>query len=145
MIRLLLTVSGRFKTWSVPVFTLLDIEQYLFVLLRLKFDSVNWLYSRSYMKEQAFKKMAGTSAVFLSVEYNGASPVERDGMIWSALELHLDQLSSDRVRKESMPNALALEGLEDYDMPHNGDVRRVESVAVDFVYIELSHAWIQLS
>ena len=95
------------------------------------------------MIEEAFKKMAGTSAVFLSVKYNGASPVERDGMIWSALELHLDQLSEDRVRKESMPNALALEGLEDYDMPRNGDIRRVESVGVDFVYIELSHAWIQ--
>jgi hypothetical protein len=31
-----------------------------------------------------YKKMAGTSAVFLREDYDGPSPVERDGMIWQA-------------------------------------------------------------
>ena len=30
---------------------------------------------------QGYKKMAGTSAVFLREDYDGASPVERDGML----------------------------------------------------------------
>jgi len=88
--------------------------------------------------------MAGTSAVFLSADYQGASPVERDGMIWSAEELHLDQLADQRQEKEAMQNVIALEGLEDYDKPQNGDVRRVESVGSNFVYFAAIQGWIQL-
>jgi len=96
------------------------------------------------MIAQTYKKMAGTSAVFLSADYDGASPVERDGMIWSAAELHLDQLSDQRQQKPPMSNALALEGLEDYDRPLNGDVRTVESVGAQFIYFEVIHGWVQL-
>ena len=96
------------------------------------------------MLASSYKKMAGTSAVFLSADYGGASPVERDGRVWSAEELHLDQLTTDRNPKPAMQNVLALEGLEEYDMPQNGDVRNVESVSVDFVYFDQIHAWIQL-
>ncbi len=96
------------------------------------------------MIAQKYKKMAGTSAVFLSADYDGASPVERDGMVWSAAELHLQQLSDQRQLKPPMSNAIALEGLEDYDMPQNGDVRTVESIGAQFVYFDVIHGWVQL-
>ena len=96
------------------------------------------------MFAQTYKKMAGTSAVFLSADYDAASPVERDGMTWSAGELHLDDFSFQGQRKSAMSNVLALEGLEDYDIPQNGDTRKVESIGADFVYFDLIHAWIQL-
>jgi hypothetical protein len=62
-----------------------------------------------------YKKMAGTSAVFLREDYDGPSPVERDGMIWQAAELHLDELPDEFTPLDAMANVLALEGLEDYD------------------------------
>ncbi len=96
------------------------------------------------MLAQSYKKMAGTSAVFLSATFNKASPVERDGMIWTAEELHLEQMPFEYQEKPAMQNALALEGLEDYDMPHNGDVRRVESINAEFVYFELIRGWVQI-
>ena len=43
-----------------------------------------------------------------------------------------------------MANALALEGLEDYDTPDNGDVRKVESIGTEFIYFDLIRGWIQL-
>ncbi|MFT5117119.1 MAG: hypothetical protein ACI9NY_000647 [Kiritimatiellia bacterium] len=96
------------------------------------------------MSTISYKKMAGTSAVFISAEFNHASPVERDGMIWTAEELHLEDLPQRRQEKPAMANALALEGLEDYDQPGNGDVRYVNSIGVSFVYFERVHAWVQI-
>ncbi len=96
------------------------------------------------MFAQSYKKMAGTSAVFLSADYDGASPVERDGMLWSADELHLDEPLGQRQDKPAMHNALALEGLEDYDAPENGDVRTVESIGSEFVYLTSIRAWVQM-
>ena len=92
-----------------------------------------------------YKKMAGTSAVFVLANFAHASPVERDGMIWSGKELHLDSLPNVRSQKEPMSNVLALEGLEDYDIPSNGDVRRVESMKSDFIYFEKIQGWIQIN
>ena len=92
-----------------------------------------------------YKKMAGTSAVFLSADFAKASPVERDGMIWTAEELYLDQLPHQRQQKPAMANALALEGLEEYDIPSNGDIRRVESLGVEFIYFDLIRGWVQLN
>ncbi len=92
-----------------------------------------------------YKKMAGTSAVFISTEYTQASPVERDGLIWSEEELHLAELPNTRQDKPSMSNAIALEGLEDYDIPSNGDVRYVESMDVNFIYFEKIRGWIQIA
>lgn len=91
-----------------------------------------------------FKKMAGTSAVFISSDYDKASPMERDGVIWSAKDLHLEELPFPENRKPAMANALALEGLEDYDKPSNGDVRHVDSLGLDFVYFQGIRAWIQV-
>jgi hypothetical protein len=94
---------------------------------------------------QSYKKMAGTSAVFLSATFNKASPVERDGMDWSAAELHLEQLPLHYQEKPAMPNAIALEGLEDYDMPRNGDIRKVDSINAEFVYFDRIHGWVQVA
>ncbi len=96
------------------------------------------------MSVATYKKMAGTSAVFLSTVYGHASPVERDGLIWTSDELHLDQISQDKRLKPPIANVLALEGLEEYDPPEDGDVRFVDSVGVDFVYLKAIHGWVQL-
>ncbi len=95
------------------------------------------------MIESTYKKMAGTSAVFLSSNFSSASPVERDGLTWSAEELHLEKLPLQTQEKPSMPNVLALEGLEEYDKPNNGDIRRVESINAEFIYFELIRGWVQ--
>ena len=96
------------------------------------------------MNAAVYKKMAGTSAVFLSANFDKSSPIERDGMTWTAKELHLGKLPCQRQQKTAMANALALEGLEDYDIPNNGDIRRVESIGVEFIYFDLIRGWIQL-
>jgi hypothetical protein len=93
---------------------------------------------------QGYKKMAGTSAVFLREDYDGPSPVERDGMIWQAEELHLDELPGEFTPMDPMANVLALEGLEDYDPATHGDIRRVNSVGEYFVYLERIQGWVQV-
>jgi hypothetical protein len=94
---------------------------------------------------RGYKRMAGTSAVFLLEDYDGPSPVERDGMVWQAEELHLDTLPPKTNAMPAMANVLALEGLEDYDPPTHGDMRRVESVGEDFVYLEQIKGWVQVN
>ena len=94
------------------------------------------------MLASSYMKMAETSAVFFSSNYDGASWVERDGMVWTASELHLEQISPERQHKPPMPNAL--EGREDYDKPEDGDVRLVESMGVEFVYSQRIQGWVQL-
>jgi len=91
-----------------------------------------------------YKKMAGTSAVFLREDYDGPSPVERDGMIWQAEELHLDELPDKFTPLDAMANVLALEGLEDYDPATHGDMRRVDSVGEYFVYLERIRGWVHV-
>ena len=51
------------------------------------------------MSTTTYKKIAGTSAVFLSADFAKASPIERDGLIWTANELHLEQLPHRRQQK----------------------------------------------
>jgi hypothetical protein len=93
---------------------------------------------------QGYKKMAGTSAVFLREDYDGPSPVERDGMIWQAQELHLEELPGQLTPLSAMANVLALEGLEDYDPATHGDLRRVVSIGEHFVYLERIRGWVQV-
>ena len=95
------------------------------------------------MHAPAYKKMAGTAAVFLSSDFDKAAPVERDGMVWTAEELHLDKLPKERHRKPMMQTVLALEGLEEYDKPEDGDIRCVDSIGSDFVYFQLISGWVQ--
>lgn len=95
------------------------------------------------MRVNTYKKIAGTSAVFISTEYEQASPVERDGLVWSEAELCVNHLPEDKKKKPSMSTVLALEGLEDYDKPSDGDVRHVESMGINFIYIEKKQSWVQ--
>ena len=46
------------------------------------------------MNSQQFKKMAGTRAVFVFADSDTPSPVERDGLIWTAQELHHEELAA---------------------------------------------------
>jgi len=91
-----------------------------------------------------YQRMAGTSAVFVLDSYQGPSPVERDGLVWSEDELHLRDLSDSLQERPAMANALALEGLEEYDPPRDGDVRQVTSLGVRFAYLERTRAWVQM-
>ncbi|EED33717.1 hypothetical protein NOR53_2139 [gamma proteobacterium NOR5-3] len=88
--------------------------------------------------------MAGTSAVFLREDYDGPSPVERDGMVWQAQELHLNEVPAALNPLDAMANVLALEGLEDYDPATHGDLRLVSSIGEHFVYLEPIRGWVQL-
>lgn len=46
--------------------------------------------------------------------------------------------------KADIANALALEGLEQYDAPSHGDQRRVTSLDANFVYLEPIKGWVQV-
>ena len=98
-----------------------------------------------YVTANQYKKMAGTSAVFVVSSRNKPSAVERDGLTWTPDELHLDHLSSQYQDKPAMATVLALEGLEEYDPPHNGDIRRVNAMDESFIYHEPIRGWVQLS
>ncbi len=91
-----------------------------------------------------YKKLAGTSAVFILDGYQGAAPVDREGMVWTESELHLDQMPSEQRPLAAMANGLALEGLEEYDPPTDGDVRQVSSLGVTFIYMGCIRGWVQL-
>lgn len=63
--------------------------------------------------------------------------LERDGMIWQAKELHLEELPDNLTPLDAMANALALEGLEDYNpapqclsgsLKRTGEVKSIASV-----------------
>lgn len=92
-----------------------------------------------------YKKLAGTSAVFILETYQGASPVDREGLVWTESELHLGQMSSEQRPLAAMANGLALEGLEEYDPPTDGDVRQVNSLDAAFIYMQCIRGWVQLT
>ena len=85
------------------------------------------------------------SAVFVFSNRDKSSPVERDGLTWTPDELHLDLLASQYQDKPAMATVLALEGLEEYDPPNNGDIRRVNAMDESFIYHEPIRGWVQLS
>jgi hypothetical protein len=91
-----------------------------------------------------YKKLAGTSAVFILDGYQGTAPVDREGLVWTESELHLDQMSTEPRPLAAMANGLALEGLEEYDPPTDGDVRQVNSLNASFMYMKSIRGWIQL-
>lgn len=93
---------------------------------------------------RSYKKIAGTVAVFVLSQLSVSSAIERDGLSWSFKELHLDSLPLQKTRKPTLATLLALEGLEDYEPPTNGDIRRVESINSDFVYSAKMRGWAQI-
>lgn len=93
-------------------------------------------------KQVQYKKVAGTSAVFLKASHKGPSPVERDGLSWNADELYSAELDA-KLLKPAVSSVLALEGLEEYDPPTDGDCRTVLSVGSAFVYVAKKKAWVE--
>jgi len=92
-----------------------------------------------------YKKMAGTSAVFVIATHAGASPVERDGLTWTESELGLDGCSRSLRWREPIDSSLALEGLEEYDRPMQGDARYVNKLQAAFVYIDKIQGWVEIT
>jgi hypothetical protein len=95
--------------------------------------------------QRIYKKMAGTSAVFVAADHGGPLPVERDGMAWTGQELGLDSCSRVLHWREPMDSSLALEGLEEYDRPAQGDARYVDKLRTAFVYINKIHGWVEIT
>lgn len=97
------------------------------------------------MTPRTYKKMAGTSAIFLTADFDTPSPIERDGLSWTESEL---SMPSERQRlhwKPPMDSALALEGLEEYDPPSEGDARYVTKLGIALVYIKKIKGWVALT
>ena len=92
-----------------------------------------------------YKKMAGTAAVFVLSDQHANKPVERQGMIWNDLELHLHTLPDQLTLKPAIATSLALEGLESYDPPAHGDLREVAALGARFVYVEAIKGWVELA
>ena len=91
-----------------------------------------------------YKKLAGTSAVFIFDGYKGSSPVDREGLVWTEAELHIEQMPAEKKILTPMANGLALEGLEEYEPPGDGDVRLVSSLNASFIYMDCLRGWVQL-
>lgn len=97
------------------------------------------------MKKRIYKKMAGTSAIFIPADFAKASPVERDGMVWSDTELSLPSSPQSLTWKPPLESTLALEGLEEYDPPQTSDARYVHNLGIAFVYIGKIRGWVALT
>lgn len=97
------------------------------------------------MEERIYKKMAGTSAVFVPADLSGPSPIERDGLAWTATELSMPSSRQALHWKPPIDSALALEGLEDYDPPAAGDARYVANLGIALVYIGKIRGWVAIS
>lgn len=97
------------------------------------------------MRERKYKKMAGTSAVFIPADFASASPVERDGLVWSDAELHMPANPQRLVWKAPLDTSLALEGLEEYDPPSAGDARYIHNLGFAFVFNPEIRGWVALT
>lgn len=97
------------------------------------------------MRQRVYKKMAGTSAVFIPADFNHASPVERDGMTWTDAELSMPESPQGLQWKPPLDSTLALEGLEEYEPPAAGDARYVNKLGIAFVYIGKIRGWVALT
>ena len=97
------------------------------------------------MRERNYQKMAGTSAVFIPTDFASASPVERDGMVWTATELHMPNTPQTLTWKAPLATSLALEGLEEYDPPKAGDTRYINNLGMAFVYNQHIRGWVALT
>ena len=97
------------------------------------------------MKQRIYKKMAGTSAIFIPADYASSSPVERDGMVWTDTELSMPASPQRLLWKPPLMSTLALEGLEEYDPPSTDDARYVNNLGIAFVYIGKIRGWVALT
>lgn len=92
-----------------------------------------------------YKKMAGTSAVFIPTDFSTPSPVERDSLVWTDAELGMPTSAKSLQWKPAMESSLALEGLEEYDMPFDGDARYVNNLGIAFVYVGKIRGWVAIT
>lgn len=97
------------------------------------------------MRQRIYKKMAGTSAVFIPAEFASSSPVERDGLTWTDVELSMPSSAQALQWKPPLVSTLALEGLEEYDPPLTSDARYVNNLGMAFVYISKIRGWVALT
>lgn len=97
------------------------------------------------MQERIYKKIAGTSAVFIPADFEHVAPMERDGLTWTAEELHMPTSPQRLVWKQPLESSLALEGLEEYDPPSDKDARFVNKLGAAFVYNEKIRGWVALT
>lgn len=97
------------------------------------------------MNQRIYKKMAGTSAVFIPADFDHASPVERDGLAWTADELSMPEQPQHLCWKPPLDSTLALEGLEDYEPATAGDARYVNKLGIAFVYIGKIRGWVAIT
>lgn len=97
------------------------------------------------MRIRMYKKMAGTSAIFIPADFTGASPVERDGFVWSDAELSMPATPQLLQWKPPLASTLALEGLEEYDAPETGDARYINNLGLAFVYNSKIRGWVALT
>jgi len=94
---------------------------------------------------RTYKKMAGTSAVFIPTYFATPSPVERDSMTWTDTELSMSESPLTLLWQPAMDSSLALEGLEEYEPPKNGDARYVKNLGIAFVYIGKIRGWVAIT
>ena len=66
-------------------------------------------------------------------------------MVWDSDELGLSGKEFKLNWKPPLANALALEGLEDYEPAENGDTRFISSIGVAFAFFKPKGAWVQLT
>jgi hypothetical protein len=97
------------------------------------------------MKQRIYKKIAGTSAIFIPADFASASPVERDGLVWTDIELNMPTSPQTLQWKPPLMSSLALEGLEEYDPPLTGDARYINNLGIAFVYIGKIRGWVALT
>lgn len=97
------------------------------------------------MTQRMYKKMAGTSAVFVPADFDSPSPMERDGCTWNEAELSMPTSPQLLQWKPPIESALALEGLEEYDPPDGGDARYVNKLGIALVYIGKIRGWVALT
>lgn len=97
------------------------------------------------MRQRMYKKMAGTSAIFIPADFASASPVERDGLVWTDTELSMPSSPQTLQWKAPLVSSLALEGLEEYEPPASGDARYVTNLGIAFVYNGKIRGWIALT
>ena len=95
--------------------------------------------------KRTYKKMAGTSAIFIPADFSHASPVERDGLVWTDEELSMPTSPHALQWKAPLASSLALEGLEEYEPPAAGDARYVNNLGLAFVYIAQIRGWVALT
>lgn len=97
------------------------------------------------MKQRIYKKMAGTSAIFIPADFAKSSPVERDGLVWTDEELGMPSTSQSLRWKSPLESTLALEGLEEYDPPTMNDARYINNLGIALVYIGKIRGWVALT